>query len=42
MNTMQPIQAFTKFILLISLSVWISARGGGNGSSTFTLGVWLN
>ena len=39
---MQLIQAFTKFILLISLAVWISACGGGNGSSTFTPGVWLN
>jgi hypothetical protein len=28
---MQPFQAFTKIILLISLSVWLSACGGGGG-----------
>ena len=33
---MQLFQAFTKFIILISLSAWISACGGGSGSSAFT------
>jgi len=37
---MQLFQEFTRIILLISLSAWIIACAGGNGSSSTTSTPW--